>query len=304
LLKLAKKFSSFTQKGFSQNFLMDYLTMNIYGGAVIDLIKSQKEIDVKSIETYEYIIRNTISDLKSKNINSITVKIPARLSLLIHPFIQNQFYFHHTKNDEIVLCKWLNEKTGNRISEYCHHSVGIGSFIFNKNLEIVLVKEKFNPELWKFVTGNVDFEETTRSATLREVKEETGLTGIEFLGTYFLREVYPLEEVSDICFFNLCFDINETSQLRIDHTELFTGEYKSFKECLELAASNKTTIITKFILQKFRRDFNEFQSLPFTDNIYDTNKIEHFIEFLIERKILKNFPFEDNKFKFFEHYSV
>lgn len=298
-----KEFYLRISKSFSEsNFLEANMKFNQYGGAVVDLTNYSKPYDIKSLSTYPPIVKYTVDDLKSKGINSITVVLKPSLAYLTQSFVLNDFYFHHANKEKIVLCKWLNSSCENKIPDYCHHSVGIGSIIINRNLELVLIKEKFSPTKWKFVTGLIDMKETIQLATLRETREEIGLN-VDFKGVYFVREVYPLKEVNDICFFSLCFYQGENKSLQIDEKELSRAEFIPFVECLELSKNNETTLITKFILDRLWKEFNQFYKNP--DRFYKEGEVvEGFLEKVSKEKVFKRMVERVDNFDIFEHYSL
>ncbi|WP_169545082.1 NUDIX domain-containing protein [Sneathiella aquimaris] len=67
--------------------------------------------------------------------------------------------------------------------------VGCGAYIQDINKKVLLVKRRRDPEAgsWGFPGGKVDFGETTKQATIREIKEELGLR-IEVRGLAHLVE--------------------------------------------------------------------------------------------------------------------
>ncbi len=288
----------------SNNFLLNSMKLNIYNGVVIDMNSPSIITQLKVEENYDQLVKSTLTELKAKGIQSVIITVPINISYFIHFLTSNDFYFHHSAKDKVVLCKWLNDKTENKIPNYGHYSVGIGAVIFNKNFEILLIKEKYNTSIWKFVTGLVEIGETIHIATLREAKEEVGLNDIEYLGNYYLREVYPLNQMNDICFFNLCYHKGENNELKIDPNELFQAQYIPLKECENLTKNNQTTIITKLIIDNFSKDLNEFQEDQNKKN--KNSNINEFIKYIGEKKLFKKRVFNGTSmnFKVFEHYYI
>lgn len=64
---------------------------------------------------------------------------------------------------------WVDEKT----KEYWHESVGI--FLVNKNKEILLFERKIYPYGHTIPAGHLGANEAPEKATIRELKEETGI---------------------------------------------------------------------------------------------------------------------------------
>lgn len=59
-----------------------------------------------------------------------------------------------------------------------HIGVGVGAFILNEHNELLLVRRKKEPEAahWSLPGGKVELMETIEDATVREIKEELGVT--------------------------------------------------------------------------------------------------------------------------------
>ena len=290
------------------NFLQSLMKLNRYGGAVIDLENNLLKLDSNSSNNYDQMIKKVVIDYKNKNINSITISIHSKYSFLIQYFIDNSFYFHHANKDKVVLCLWLNENKENKIPNYPHHSIGIGAIIFNKDLEFLLVKEKHNQlpgrSLWKYVTGHVELAENINIATLREIKEEVGLEKLRNLGNYSIREVYPLNNVNDICFFNLCYYYGEKTDLKIDRNELKDAKFHSIENFEDLCKSNNVTAITNILFEKFKSDLIEYKEFENTINKLEEIKTDRFVEYLQKHKVHKNHVYsgKDSIFDYFHYY--
>jgi NADH pyrophosphatase NudC (nudix superfamily) len=79
---------------------------------------------------------------------------------------QEGFYFHHASQDGYVLmCKWIDTKSENRIPCYPDHYVGVGGIVVNKKHEVLLIQEvRRVPKIWKFPGGLMDPGETIKEA--------------------------------------------------------------------------------------------------------------------------------------------
>ena len=87
------------------------------------------------------------------------------------------FKFHHAKEEEAVLYRWLPEVETSNIPAYAHTNLGAGAVVINdKTNEILVVREKHGyANHWKLPGGYVEPGEDIASAVEREVLEETGV---------------------------------------------------------------------------------------------------------------------------------
>ena len=254
---------------FFENFKVDN-----YFGVILDIPANANYV---SSEIPDKIKENLIK-WENNKYRSVTITIPAEVSDLIKEFVKGGFYLHHTLGQSVVICKWLDKNTRNKIPEYAHNYVGIGAIIVNKKFEVLLVKEasyqygKKKP--WKFVTGLVNEAESFQDATLREVKEEIGLTTVQFLGNFTVREIFPTKEgKSDICFFNLCTvdEDNQNSQISFHDKEICEKNYFKLDELINM--EDKMTDMTWFNVQKLRKVLEEYQKDNSDSKENDTSSI-------------------------------
>ncbi|KYN42320.1 Lactosylceramide 4-alpha-galactosyltransferase [Trachymyrmex septentrionalis] len=88
------------------------------------------------------------------------------------------FIFHHSKEEYVMLYRWLPTNEACNVPKYAHTYLGVGAFVFNKNTsEILVIKEKYAPTKasWKLPGGYVEPGEDIETAAKREVLEETGI---------------------------------------------------------------------------------------------------------------------------------
>lgn len=193
----------------------------------------------------------------SANFVSINFIVPISHAALV-TFLSNcGFELHHTEGNEIFLCLWLDKTRPNKIPNQAYTHVGIGSVILTKNFEFLLVKERIKKgrkNLWKFVTGLVDYPETIYEASFREVFEEIGIPqeALTTVGNILARWVKTSPHLVDCCFFNL-FVLNEDYtqkkvEQNIDFHEISEVKFFTFQEAQELATTDDLTIATKMVL--------------------------------------------------------
>lgn len=111
----------------------------------------------------------------------IWIKIPTSHSHLIAPACSlHGFDFQHAESGFCVLTKWLPKGTASRLPNGPTHQVGIGALVIHPVTgKMLAVQERSGPaaraKLWKMPTGLTDPGEDIAVASVRELKEETGL---------------------------------------------------------------------------------------------------------------------------------
>lgn len=281
--KIFKKCFSLTKN--KNNLLLENAKLNIYRGVTVDLRCDMfNELDFNNLlNDFEDILESSLNSWKQSQIRSITVSVPEEQSKLIHYFVSKGFYFHHTSNKNLYLCKWLEDKEPNKLPKYAHHCIGVGACIINENKEILLVKEKYSSyskkPLWKFVTGLVEEGETLENAVIREVKEEVNLD-VKTEGIIIFSELFPnIQLCSDLCFFNLCTikgdNNNKDKDIQMDLQELIEAKFFDFRTIDQLIKEKETTVLTAFTFNKIKDKFNICNSLN-----KSTSKLEDDIKLL------------------------
>ena len=107
------------------------------------------------------------------------LKSPSEMHLL-HTAVKSGFKTHSATEKEILLNYWLPEEESSLPGAPSYY-LGVGVICINKEGKILAVQEK-NGWLkgrgwWKMVTGLADPMEPIPQAALRELKEETGISG-------------------------------------------------------------------------------------------------------------------------------
>lgn len=76
------------------------------------------------------------------------------------PILTKQgFVFHHTKEEYVVLYRWLPVDEECNVPKYAHTILGVGAFVYNNETdEILVIKEKYslNKATWKLPGGYVE----------------------------------------------------------------------------------------------------------------------------------------------------
>ena len=99
-------------------------------------------------------------------------------------FISLGFWFHSAREWESVL-RWHPEgpeKDPNPQASFTHRTVA--GLVFNSSKDVLFVRQKVCPALWKLPGGCIDPDETIIDAASGEVREETGIEteGLGMLG--------------------------------------------------------------------------------------------------------------------------
>jgi ADP-ribose pyrophosphatase YjhB (NUDIX family) len=272
-----KNFNTFNKdkdKDIFRNLIINNSIINMYRGVEIDLGKILTKNNLNNIPDANdigYVIDSVMTEFNKNKMRSVTIKIPINLSHTIPHFVNRNFYFHHTTEDSLSVCKWLDNTTPNKIPKFAHHHIGVGACIFNNNMDFLLIREKYstmnknNIPLWKFVTGLVEEGETIKEATVREIKEEVDME-VEFHGCILITERYPSKYMlSDICFFNLCTikGSPDFKNISIDKDELTEAQFFNFEKIKNIINENDATIPTIKTLNKvisllnFEKNFEE-----------------------------------------------
>jgi ADP-ribose pyrophosphatase YjhB (NUDIX family) len=125
--------------------------------------------------------------------------------------LKYDFAFHHASKEEgVVMTKWIAKDRENKFPEYVHHQIGVGGFVLNKRNEVLCVQERTGPtasfsDFWKLPGGLVDANEDIADAVVREVLEETNIR-VKFKSLATMRETHrgPFKGTTDLYFVAAC----------------------------------------------------------------------------------------------------
>lgn len=167
--------SSALLPSFSENFREVALLPAVeddYGGIIVEV---KSPIDP---EDFASSLKASLSLWRHQEKKGVWIKLPLELSNLVHPVVQEGFWYHHAESTYLMLVYWI-PSTKNTLPINATHRVGVGSFVMNDKREILVVQEKTGrfrgSGVWKLPTGVVDQGEDLSAGAVREVKEETGV---------------------------------------------------------------------------------------------------------------------------------
>lgn len=71
--------------------------------------------------------------------------------------IQEGFNFHHSREDFVVMYKWLPTNSSPNLPPACHTNLGVGGMVFNnKNQILVVAEQHIEFPHWKLPGGYVE----------------------------------------------------------------------------------------------------------------------------------------------------
>lgn len=90
---------------------------------------------------------------------------------------KNDFYFHHARDEFVMMYKWLPTNEPSAVPPFAHTMVGVGALVINDKNEVLVVSEKnaLIKESWKLPGGYLEMNENLVEAAIREVIEETNI---------------------------------------------------------------------------------------------------------------------------------
>jgi len=227
-----------------------------------------------------------IKDVDTNRNKSIKITLSPNESRFIKNLIDNKFYIHHTWKNNIILYKWIDSGSTNKIPSFPFTNIGIGCCIFSNSNKFLLVQERNNHlndkvskeyeknnistiqtyhNPWKFVTGHIELKETIKDASFREINEELSIqyNNMEFIGNLYMRHL-NLDRIVDYCFFNMIYiknDIKESDLVYADE-EIYNARLFSYDEINEMLNLNdkQMTTATRLVLKRVMKYINPNES--------------------------------------------
>jgi 8-oxo-dGTP pyrophosphatase MutT (NUDIX family) len=146
-----------------------------YNGATVN-----ENLSKITVDEFRVRLKCSLDVWRNQNRLGVWLRIPISRSALIPEAVSLGFWFHHCSPDFILLCTWLSGgRDKSKLPGAPHHYVGVAGFVMNSHDEVLVIQESSGPSsktgMWKLPGGLCDLREDISAATVREVKEETGI---------------------------------------------------------------------------------------------------------------------------------
>lgn len=128
-------------------------------------------------DKFTSILQKSLSYWTESRKRGIWFKVHLNSSHWVPELVNNDFKFHHAKENFVMMYRWLPKDETANIPPYAHIMVGVGAIVVNEQNQILAVSEK-NALIrgsWKLPGGYVEPSENFVDAAIREVKEETSI---------------------------------------------------------------------------------------------------------------------------------
>uniref|UniRef100_A0A6M2EGJ5 Nudix hydrolase domain-containing protein n=1 Tax=Populus davidiana TaxID=266767 RepID=A0A6M2EGJ5_9ROSI len=233
---------------------------DLYEGIVIEM----KE----PVDSTEFIpsLRASIVKWRQQGKKGVWIKLPIGLVSLVEPIVQEGFRYHHAEPDYLMLVYWIPD-TPDTLPENASHRVGVGAFVLNSNGEVLVVKENSGgfkgTGVWKLPTGVVNEGEDIPSASIREVKEETGID-TEFMEVLAFRQSHrSFFSKSDLFF--ICMLRPRSFDIQKQDLELEAAQWMPIEDYVN-QPYNKEHQLFKYVAEicktKAKMDYSGFSAMP------------------------------------------
>lgn len=72
-------------------------------------------------------------------------------------YLQEGFNFHHSRDNFVMMYKWLPTNSSSNLPPACHTNLGVGGIVLNEKNQILVVSEKdIEYPHWKLPGGYVE----------------------------------------------------------------------------------------------------------------------------------------------------
>jgi hypothetical protein len=108
----------------------------------------------------------------------VWLKLPVDRAEFVPLAVKEGFKYHHAEESYLMMTYWIPDEP-NMLPANASHQVGVGGFVINDQMEVLVVQEKYCGSsldgVWKLPTGFILASEEIYTGASREVKEETGV---------------------------------------------------------------------------------------------------------------------------------
>ncbi|KAF8687930.1 hypothetical protein HU200_042522 [Digitaria exilis] len=207
------------------NFVLE-ATDDEYGGVVVDADR----LPVDKAAFARRLVAS-LSYWKSVGKKGVWLKLPVDRAEFVPLAVKEGFKYHHAEESYLMLTYWIPDEP-NMLPANASHQVGVGGFVINDQMEVLVVQEKYCGSsldgVWKLPTGFILASEEIYTGASREVKEETGVD-TEFVDVVAFRHAHNVAfQKSDLFF--ICMLRPVSSQIKIDETEIQAAKWMPLEE--------------------------------------------------------------------------
>jgi len=187
-----------------------------YGGVEVDVPEA---VAGAAVAQFDHELRRGLALWQEAGKGGIWLKIPLSSASCVGVAARCGFEFHHAKSEYVLMTKWMLA-TRSPLPKYGFTQIGVGGIVLNSRDEVLMVVEKTSPLArfqgsWKLPGGLADPGEDFAETVLREVREETGVTG-SLEGVVSLRHTHGVRYGQG--------DIYVLAKLRADKEEIVLDE--------------------------------------------------------------------------------
>lgn len=192
-----------------------------YGGVEVEALEGQG-----CVARFSNKLRESLVSWNASGKKGVWLKVPLSSAVFVGEAAAQGFVFHHAKTDYVLLTKWLPEGP-NPLPKYGFTQIGVGGIVVNSKDEVLMVQERISPIAafqgsWKLPGGLAEPGEDFVETVIREVREETGITG-SLLGIVSLRHSHGFRFAQG--------DIYVVVKLRADLEEITMDENELMGAC-------------------------------------------------------------------------
>jgi len=127
------------------------------------------------------------------------------------------------------------------------NEISAGAVIFRKNSRLQFLLLHYPSGHWDFVKGKIEVNENPHQTTIREVKEETGITDLDFVNGFEESVEYEFQYDGELIHKKVIFFLAKTNtvEIKISHEHL-DFVWLEFKEALEKTTyRNARSVLSK-----------------------------------------------------------